>query len=303
MNKTFALLVATVLFASVSPPARAGEAARLCKFDQFARVAKITPEQRKVMARILEGLDAKLETWDIVNRPKRRDLESQLEAARKTREMAKIAKVLTARRALEAERTKLVGPYAKQLVAQLSADQRGRWEGHVLFTEMHGRFKRFQLDSGQVADIRSRCNEAGRTIAELWMSGKGVEPAKVKSRLEREIARDVLTGSQREAYTGTIGRKQYTTGEGGTETEAERAARIRIAVDGFVGRRLAEDAAKSKKEVEDAIKTANDQLLPGRRSRPDTKNNRNKNNRKKNNRNKNNRNRNNRNRNNRNRRK
>ncbi|MBL7134699.1 MAG: hypothetical protein ISS78_11420 [Phycisphaerae bacterium] len=299
MNKSLVLLAVTVVLACVAPSAQAGEAARLCKFDQFVRVAKVTPEQRKVMDRIVADLDRRLETWDIATRPKRRNLESELDKARKNREMAKITTILNARRALAAERAQLVEPTMDQLVAQLGADQRGQWAGHVLFTEMHLRFKRFRLDAGQVAEIRSMCTEAGKTVAELLTNGKGAELAKVKSGLEREIAQNVLSGSQRESYAGTSGRQRGTTGE--RETEAERAERIRIAVEGFVSGRLAADAAKSKKAMEDAIKTAHDQLLPGRRSRPDTKNNRDRNNRNRNNRNRNNRNQNNRNRNNRNR--
>jgi len=292
MNKTHILPAVIMVFASVVSSAGAGEAARLCQFDQLKIVTRPTPAQSKVMEGIVANLDLKIRAWDIAGRATQRDLEAQLDRARKERNMATMTTILNTQRALKAQRADLVKPAMAGLISQLDGKQRAAWEGRVLFEEMHQRFKRFQLDAGQVTEIRSKCNEAGKTLAELQMGGKGVELAKVKSTLEREIAQNVLTDSQRQMYTGTSGRQRGI--EGAQETAAERAERIRLAAMGFVGRRLAEDAARSKKAAENAAKTADEQLGAQRTSRPDTKNkNKNNNNRNKNNRNKNNRNKNN----------
>ena len=227
----------------------------MCNFEPLAKRVKVTPVQRKVMERILADLDAKLKGWDIANRDRQPNLDGQLTAARESRDMEAICEILNKRTALKAERAELAGPYMGQLIAQLDPRQRGVWAGHVLFEEMHLRFKRFGLDGGQVNDMRSRCNEAGKAIAELRAKGDGDEMAKVKGQLERDIAQDVLTGAQRDKYAGSAGGSGYVS-SGSKETKAQREARIRLAVQGFVGDRLSADNAKTNKAMKDGMNAA-----------------------------------------------
>jgi len=249
------LLIVAAVAVSLVPSAHAGEAARLCQFAKLAKLVKVTPTQRKVMLEILADLDIKLKGWDIANREKQRHLDGQLTAARESRDMKAICEILNKQTALTAERTDLARPYLDQLIAELDARQRGVWAGHVLFEEMHPRFKRFGLDAGQVNDIRSRCNEAGKAIAELRAKGDAEEMLKVRSQLERDISQDVLTGTQRDRYAGTAGGSGYVS-PGRKETEAERTARLRLVVQGFVDARQAADIAKSNKTMKDAANAA-----------------------------------------------
>ena len=255
MRRTFALLIVAVVAAFAVPCARGGEAAQMCNFEPLAKRVKVTPAQRKVMERILAELDVKLKGWDTANRDRQRNLDGQLTAARESRDMEAICEILNKHAALTAERAELAEPYMGQLIAQLDPRQRGVWAGHVLFEEMHLRFKRFGLDGGQVNDIRSRCNEAGKAMADLRAKGDGEEMAKVKGQLERDIAQGVLTGAQRDKYAGSAGGSGYVS-PGNNETKAEREARIRLAVQGFVGDRLAADNAKTNKAMKDGMNAA-----------------------------------------------
>ena len=148
------------------------------------------------------------------------------------------------RMALRAERTKIGKPCMDQLITLLDTRQRILWQGHLLAEVMESCFRRFQLDAGQVSDLRSRCNLAAKAIVELPASGKVLATTKIKGDLARRIVLEVLTPDQRERVVGTPGKN---------ETPAQRAERIKLAAMGFAGRRLGDDIDRSQRSVQLAL--------------------------------------------------
>jgi len=253
MKRAVCFLTVMTLLAVSAPAVRAGEAARLCKFDEFVRHLKIGGKQKALMERVLGDFDSRLVTWDAANKDRRRKIEAKIAEAKKARDMATICEALNEQRAMQTERDEIVETCKGRLLAMLKPDQQAKWEAHALFVEMHGRFKRFKLDSGQVADIRSRCGRAGKEMADLRAKGNSSEAIKAKQMLERQIVQDVLTPSQRELFAGPSG--QYDSPREG-ETEAERKERIRLAVMGWTGERLQHETAKSLKSAKSAMAAA-----------------------------------------------
>jgi len=254
MSKSLAMLAVVVLVASPASLARGGEAARMCKFEEFAKAVKVTPKQRKVMEMILDDLDDKLKIWDKTNRVKFRGLEDELVRARKTRNMKALCRIMAKKQALKAERAKLAKPVKGQLVAELSTAQRVLWESDTLFQEMLKCFKSFRLEEGQVHEIRLRSDVAGKATAALRAQGNADGIAKVKTYLRRGIVQEVLTPLQRKRFGGSGGKYASDV----RETAAQRAERIRLAAMGFVGKRVGEDIDKSNKAVKRAVEESED---------------------------------------------
>ena len=253
MKKALSLLVVVALLAVSIPAAQAGEAALLCKFDELARVLKITAKQRTLMERMLKDLDSKLKVWDATNADRARTIRTKLAAGKEDRDMAAICEALNEQKAMQAERRKVVDTFMVHLLGTLKPEQQARWQSHILFHEMHLRFKRFKLDRGQVDDIRSRCETVGRKIAGLGTGGDFVGADKARQVLERQIVQEVLTPSQREQFAGPSG--QFDSAKEG-ESDAERKERIRLAVMGWSDDRLEHENAKSLKSVKGAMSAA-----------------------------------------------
>ncbi len=250
MSKSLAhLLIAAIVLTSPAFEARAGEAAQMCKFEQFAKLVKVTPKQRKAMEKILADLDGELKGWDKTNRAKIGALEAELAKARKSRNMQALCKIMAKKQALQAERAKLAKPVKGKLVAELSTAQRVVWESDMLFQEMHKCFRSFRPDQGQVGEIRSRSDVAGKATAALRAQGKADEIAKVKTYLRRGIVQEVLTPLQRQRFGGSGGKYASDV----RETAAQRAERIKLAAMGFAGKRLGQDIDRSNKAVKEAV--------------------------------------------------
>lgn len=246
-----AALVAVPCRAAAAP---AGEVAGLCRFDELAKVVKITDKQRAGMQRVLAEYDRKLRAWDASNADRRRRLDGELIQARDDRNAAKLCELLYKQQAVQAERSRIADQCMARLLAVLTPSQRAVWKGHVLFEKMHVRFKRFGLDSGQVMDLRTRCRTAGESISDLIDKGKTGEADKAVHALQREIVLEVLTISQREKFAPRSGSLYTSPGEG--ESRAEQRERIRLAVMEWSGKRLAADQAKSLKVTRNAIHNA-----------------------------------------------
>ena len=253
MKRALSLLTLVAFLAVWAPPAAAGEAALLCKFDELAKVLKITGTQRTLMERMLEELDSKLKSWDAANADRARTIGAKLAAGKEARDMEAICQGLNEQKALQGERRKLVDTFMIHLLGTLKPEQQAHWQTHILFHEMHLRFKRFKLDRGQVDSIRSLCQEVGKEIAALQTAGNFAGVDKVKQVIERKIVQEVLTPSQRELFAGPGG--QFDAEKTG-ETDAERKERIRLAVMGWSDKRLEYENAKSLKSVKSAMSAA-----------------------------------------------
>ena len=253
MKRALSLLTLVAFLAVWAPPAAAGEAALLCKFDELAKVLKITGTQRTLMERMLEELDSKLKSWDAANADRARTIGAKLAAGKEARDMEAICQGLNEQKALQGERRKLVDTFMIHLLGTLKPEQQAHWQTHILFHEMHLRFKRFRLDRGQVDSIRSLCQEVGKETAALQTAGNSAGVDKVKQVIERKIVQEVLTPSQRELFAGPGG--QFDAEKTG-ETDAERKERIRLAVMGWSDKRLEYENAKSLKSVKSAMSAA-----------------------------------------------
>lgn len=245
-------VIVAVLVALLASSVVAGEAAVMCRYSDLARVVDVTAAQARAMERILAELDGKLKRWDAANRAKIAAFDAKLATARKSSDMKVMCEILNRKQALQAERAALAGPYMAKLVAQLNADQRGLWEGHMLFRQMYRAFSPFRLTTTQLDDIRTRCVEPGKAIAALRVTGKADEIAKVRTALRRDIVQDVLTTKQLERFAGSA--KAHASGP--KETPAQRAERIRLAAMGFADRRLAEAMKGSARAINAAVNNA-----------------------------------------------
>lgn len=249
MKRVVWLSVAVALMA-LSVPARAvraGEAARLCEFGRLTKVLKISGKQHRAMAGVLAGFDRKLKSWDAANAKSLQAIDAELAKARKKSDIAKMCDALGRQKALQGERAKLVSAGRAALLALLTGPQRAEWQGYLLFTETHVRFGRLGLTKDQISDIRSRCVKAGLLVSDLRTKGKAGEAAKVEQTLERKVVKEVLTDSQRNLFARAGGGAgQPRTGQ----TERQRRERIRLAVAGWIGKRITADQVKGVKDTE-----------------------------------------------------
>ena len=244
MNKSLILWVVVVSLLTSGPLVRAGEAARMCKFDKFAKVVEPTPKQRKAMEGVLAETDRKLAAWSSANASKESEIAARLGKMRGARQAALRLELMTKRVALRAERAKITKPCMGRLIALLDTKQRILWQGHLLAETMLSSFRRFQLDAGQITDVRTRCNLTAKAIAELPGTGKILATSKIKRKLAQDIVLEVLTSIQRTSIVGVPGKN---------ETRAQRTQRLKLAAMGFAGKRLGEDIDRSQKAVQLAV--------------------------------------------------
>lgn len=101
-------------------------------------------------------------------------------------------------RMLEAQRKQVAQRFDAKILALLSAEQRAKWLGYLLYTELCRRFqsKSVYLSAEQADKVRSMCNVAGKKLPAAPTAGA---MARMRSLLAREIFNRVLDAKQKKS--------------------------------------------------------------------------------------------------------
>jgi len=146
----------------------------------------LSEEQQAKLKAVLEAREAALKEWDAG------------EKGQKLAELAKKTDDAEARkeaRPLREERQKLELSFKPKVMEILTPEQKVKWEGQLLYTQMMARFKKVEPTEEQTGKIRALCDEAGKAAGE---AADEQTAKKVRDDLAEKITSDVLTAEQRE---------------------------------------------------------------------------------------------------------
>jgi hypothetical protein len=154
-------------------------------YAHVPKVCKLTEEQT---AKFKEAMAAYLDARN-AQRAKQKELRTAQAEAKKNNDKDKLKQI---GEEIKKMRTELSALAAKSLDV-LTDDQKGLFEGHKLYMQMMGKFKKTGLEEAQAEKIRSLCAAKGGEY--LKADAKARRP--IRNALAKEIEEKILTDEQR----------------------------------------------------------------------------------------------------------
>jgi len=180
----------------------------------MAGVLELTDEQKDKMTEAITARDAALAEWD-----EGEDGKKLAELVKKAKEADKDAArgLRKEAAALRKERAELEAAQKAKIMEVLTEEQKVKWEGHLLYTQMMRQFKKVGLTKEQEGKIRALC--AAKGAEAIAAAGDRKALKKLRADLAAAISADVLTEEQR---TKAAAKKEKPAGKGKKEKKEKK---------------------------------------------------------------------------------
>lgn len=158
---------------------------------------ELTSEQQEDLKEIVKKLKTAITAWDAENRAEYAEIQRDYSASLKSGNSSKMRAAMAERKALDHRRQYVIDKYRRRVRRLFTPEQKLAWEGHKLHIEMFERYRRWQLTSKQIEEIRNSCHAVAGMISELDKRSdlKGV--MRTRTSLQRHIVEEIFTEIQR----------------------------------------------------------------------------------------------------------
>jgi len=209
-NRFVVAAMVVVLASGVAMAARAPRApekgtveAVQAEADQMAAECKLTADQQATVKEKVAAKIASLEAWLKVNGEKLKAAQDAAKAARSGTDDAAKKKAGADLKALDTDREAALAKADADILAVLTPDQKGDWDGHKLYLTTLGRYKKVNPTEEQTAKIKALCKAAAAELGTLKDDDKKAKQARaaVPAKLKFAIEEAILTPDQKAAVT------------------------------------------------------------------------------------------------------
>lgn len=241
--------VAIALVLVCGPAAAAGPGAKLETDAQVLLDVKaltneleLTGEQQEDLKEIVKRLGATITAWDADNRAEYAEVQRAYSASLTSGNSSKMRQAMAARKALDRRRQYVIDKYKRRVRRLLTDEQQLAWKGYTLYREMLGRYRRWQLTSKQMEEIKSSCDAVVDMISALNTRGDIEGVMRTRTALQRHIVDEIFTEAQRKKIEAPPPMSREA-----REAAEKREAEAKLAFQTFINKQEIRQAYRSLK--------------------------------------------------------
>ncbi len=163
----------------------------------MAKVLNFTEAQKTQLAATLTACADEAKTWREANAEKLAEIKKQQAEAKKNKDKDAMKKIAEQSKALRAEEAKIKGKSIAAAKALLTADQKTKWDGFVVYRQIMRRLKKAELTDEQDKKVREMCQAKAAGI----LGAEKKAQSKAYRELGTAIIESVLTAEQKAKLT------------------------------------------------------------------------------------------------------
>lgn len=164
-------------------------------------VLKLTDDQKAKLEALIKEMNEAVRTEMEAAKEKMAEVKKEMEAAKKAKDKA--AGQAARKKMTELKKASLAvkAGFQKKILELLTAEQRGKWGGFVLYRRVSGMFAKAKLTDDQKKTIRPLCDAAAKELGDLALSTAREDKKKIGAALKKlgdKITKEILTNEQAE---------------------------------------------------------------------------------------------------------
>ncbi len=162
-------------------------------------VLKLTDDQKAKLEALLKEMKEAIRTDMAASKEKAAEIKKEMEAAKKAEDKA--AGQAARKKMMELKKASLVvkAGFQKKILELLTAEQRGKWGGFVLYRRICRVFAKAKLTDDQKKAVRPLCDAAAKELGDLALSTAREDKKKIGAALKKlgvKITGEILTNEQ-----------------------------------------------------------------------------------------------------------
>lgn len=157
-------------------------------YAQMSKELGLDEGQQARLTAIAQQEQAAVKAWQEANKQKLEALDAEFKQAREDKDREKLRSVAGQRTEMKTQMEKVTQPFQAQAQALLTAQQKQKWQGYLVYRNVTGKLRRCKLTEQQQEQIREM---AGKVSAETK------DPAEAEKQLMAK-ATEILTEEQRQ---------------------------------------------------------------------------------------------------------